>query len=69
MNRRIGLPVRMQLRAVGHPRAFTWRDVIYPERVPSSWLLATRWLDYQKEADRTYYRVETPRSSDLRVLL
>jgi hypothetical protein len=59
MSRRIGIAVRVQMRAVGQPSAFTWRGETFRVRVLSRWWLATRWWDYEREADRTYYRVET----------
>lgn len=59
MSRQIGLPVRVQLRADGQPSTFIWRGITYQVHVLSIWKLATRWWDYERESDRTYYRVET----------
>lgn len=59
MSRRIGLPVRVRMDATGQPQAFTWRGVAYRVRVLSMWRLATRWWDYERQVDRTYYRCST----------
>jgi hypothetical protein len=59
MSRRIGIPVRVERDARGQLLAFTWRGGVYRVRVLSVWRLATRWWDYERAADRTYYRVET----------
>ena len=52
--------MRGQRDAKGRLCAFTWREVTYHAHVIGSWHLTTHWWDYQNEADRTYYRVETP---------
>lgn len=59
MSRRIGQPVRVRITSHGKPRAFTWRDMVYRVQVLSTWKLATRWWDYEREVDHTYYPVET----------
>jgi hypothetical protein len=59
MSRRIGLPVRVKIQHDGQPTAFTGRDVYHHVQVLTVWKLATRWWDYERELDRTYYRVET----------
>jgi uncharacterized protein DUF6504 len=68
LSRRVGVPVRVQLRhemASLAPSPGT--DETYQVRVLSVWKLATRWWVLPAEeretgkglADRTYYRVET----------
>jgi hypothetical protein len=59
MSRWIGIPVRVEMRLDGQPRAFTWRHTTYHVQVIAEWHLMDRWWDRERQADRTYYRVLT----------